>query len=118
MAVTFNANGGSAPNPATKHLFPGNPYGTLPTVTRGGCRFDGWFTEASGGTKVDEKSVFTGIKTLYAHWGGVPITVNFNANGGSAPNPASKVLTIHGKIGPMPTVTKHRVAVSFDLIRR
>jgi uncharacterized repeat protein (TIGR02543 family) len=69
MTVTFNSNGGSAPSPADKGIQPGSPYGTLPTVTRSGYNFEGWYTEAKGGTKVDEKTVFTGNnKTLYARW--------------------------------------------------
>ncbi len=45
-------------------------YGELPTPTRAGYRFDGWFTGKDGGEKVEETTVVTirGNHTLYAHW--------------------------------------------------
>jgi len=62
--------------------------GSLPTPTRSGYTFDGWYTAASGGTKVTSTSTITGNTTLYAHWNAPSsYTISYNANGGTgAPN--------------------------------
>lgn len=54
---------------------------TLPTPTRDGYTFLGWYTEASGGTKVSG-STYTpsGNVTLYAHWKIDSHTVTFDYN--------------------------------------
>ena len=68
-AVTFNANGGTV-SPTTKTVTFDATYGTLPTPTRNGYTFDGWFTAASGGTQVtaSTKVAITSAQTLYVHW--------------------------------------------------
>ena len=51
---------------------------TLPTPTRSGYSFDGWYTAASGGTKVGNGGASytpTGNVTLYAHWTGLASTI-------------------------------------------
>ncbi|MBQ3151522.1 MAG: InlB B-repeat-containing protein [Clostridia bacterium] len=46
-----------------------NPtYGTLPTPTRSGYTFNGWYTSSTGGTKITSSSTVTGNTTIYAHW--------------------------------------------------
>ena len=42
--------------------------GTLATPTRSGYSFDGWYTAASGGTKVTASTVISKNTTVYAHW--------------------------------------------------
>lgn len=57
-------------------------YGDLAEATRNGYTFDGWYTEATGGTKVtDTTEVDARYTTLYAHWIADPV-VTFEANGG------------------------------------
>ena len=84
--VTFNANGGSVTT-TSKTVTSGSTYGTLPTPTRSGYTFDGWYTAASGGTKITSSTTvnLTGNQTLYAHWTKIPemCTVTFDANGGT-----------------------------------
>ena len=67
--VTFNANGGSV-GTASKKVFINTPYGTLPTPTRTGYSFVGWYTAASGGSLVKEDTnvSITSNQTLYAAW--------------------------------------------------
>ena len=49
--VTFDANGGTiASGDETKAVVSGKAVGTLPTATRSGYTFNGWFTAKSGGT--------------------------------------------------------------------
>lgn len=50
-----------------KEVKEGTAYGALPTPTRDGYTFDGWYTAASGGTKITESSNYS-VNKLYAHW--------------------------------------------------
>lgn len=75
VTISFNANGGSV-SPSSKSVTydsaSGVPasYGTLPTPTRDGYTFNGWYTATSGGTRIaDSTKVMTGAnQTLYAQW--------------------------------------------------
>ena len=68
--VTFDANGGGTPNPATKSVTFDSAYGTLATIARSGFTFDGWYDAASGGNLVSAATLVTTASnhTLYAHW--------------------------------------------------
>lgn len=67
--VTFNANGGSV-STSSKTVTNGSTYGTLPTPTRSGYVFQGWYTAKSGGSKVTSSTKVnsSGDITLYARW--------------------------------------------------
>ncbi len=71
--VTLDANEGQFEDGSvskTKTVEKGQVYGELPTPTRDGFHFEGWFTGQNDGTKVTEDSVLNGDSdvTLYAHW--------------------------------------------------
>ena len=55
---------------ATKDIIYDGAYGTFPTASRVGYDFDGWFTEATGGTEVKADTIMqtAGSVTLYPHW--------------------------------------------------
>lgn len=82
--LTFNANGGTT-SIASKSVTYNSAYGTLPTPTRTGYTFNGWYTAASGGTKKTSSSTYStiGNSTLYAQWSPITYTIAFNSNGGS-----------------------------------
>jgi len=82
--VTFNPNGGNC-STSSKTVTYNSTYSTLPTPTRTGYTFDGWYTSALGGSKVTSSTKYTtaGNTTLYAHWTANTYTVSYNANGGS-----------------------------------
>ena len=66
--VTFYPNGGSV-NPVAATTDSSGKLFSLPTPTRGGnYRFDGWYTEQTGGIKVTLNQVYTADTTLYAYW--------------------------------------------------
>ena len=69
LVLTFNANGGSV-SESSRKVEEGKAYGKLPTPTRSGYAFDGWFTAEEGGSPIDEDSLvsITAAQTLYAHW--------------------------------------------------
>ena len=47
--VTFNGNGGTISGSSTKEVAYGTAYGTLPTATRTGHTFLGWYTASENG---------------------------------------------------------------------
>ena len=78
--VTFNANGGNATLPY-KYVTSGDPVGDLPTATKTGHTFTGWFTEASAGTEVTSSTTVSADVTYYAHYTKNSYTLTWNANG-------------------------------------
>lgn len=67
--VTFDANEGTV-KPESKTVTYDGTYGELPTPTRSGYKFLGWFTDVTGTDKVtaNNKVSITAAQTLYAHW--------------------------------------------------
>ena len=55
-------------NSSAKYLMVGDTFGTLPTPSKKGAVFLGWYTEKEGGELVTEDTVCTGKTYLYAHW--------------------------------------------------
>ncbi len=75
FTLTYNANGGTV-SPVSKTLTFGDSYGTLPTPTKDHHNFLGWYTAASGGTKVSASTTPTSATnaTIYAHWEQKPVS--------------------------------------------
>ena len=67
--VKFDANEGTV-TPETMKVTYGCLYGELPTPTRKGYTFVGWFTNSNGGTQVkaDAEVTTAADRTLHAHW--------------------------------------------------
>ena len=65
--ITFNAAGGTV-TPASGTTGEGWTLAFLPTPTRTGYAFVGWFTATTGGTMVTESTVFSENTTIYAQW--------------------------------------------------
>ena len=67
FTITFNGNDGT---PSVGSMRTTNQKLTsLPTATRSGrYSFDGWYTAASGGTKITTATVFYENTTVHAHW--------------------------------------------------
>ncbi|MBE7018677.1 MAG: hypothetical protein E7413_02215 [Ruminococcaceae bacterium] len=73
--VTYDANGGSCSTDSQTYM--GAPL-TLPTPTLTGYTFQGWFTQAEGGTKIGGAGAsYTPDEsiTLYAQWVKTPYTI-------------------------------------------
>ena len=64
--VKFDSQGGSSVSQMT--VGKNQTISTLPTSTRSGFVLDGWYTAASGGTKLTTSTKITGNITYYAHW--------------------------------------------------
>lgn len=102
--VTFDANGGTC-SKTFAYATSSSTAVTLPTPTRSGYIFTGWYTAASGGTKVggagDSYTPDANI-TLFAQWG-KPCNVTYNANGGTCGTASEKYT---GTALTLPTPTR------------
>jgi uncharacterized repeat protein (TIGR02543 family) len=82
--VTYDANGGSVAS--TSETVNAGETVTLPTPTRTGYRFLGWYTAASNGSKVGDAGANyapTGDITLYAQWEQKMYTITVTNNAGN-----------------------------------
>ena len=90
--VHFDAatNGGEC---ATENIYvdPGTAVGTLPTATKYGYAFNGWYTAASSGTKITTAMVPTADVTYYAQFTVNSHTLTWDLAGGT--------VSTAGKIG-------------------
>lgn len=78
VQITFHGNGGMVGGGLSESvsIYDINaPYKTLPEASYKGYLFLGWYTEASGGTKVMSSSLVAADQTsLYAHWQKVTVS--------------------------------------------
>jgi uncharacterized protein (TIGR02145 family)/uncharacterized repeat protein (TIGR02543 family) len=65
--ITFNANGGTV-SPTSAKTGDDGKLASLPTPTRSGYTFDGWYTASTDGTEVSESRVYSASATIYARW--------------------------------------------------
>ena len=69
LQVSFDTRGGEMDGETTRTFATGAAYGELPTPTRKGYVFAGWFTAAEGGAQVvATDNVRPSATTLYARW--------------------------------------------------
>ena len=86
VTLHFDANGGQLTNAddATRTTEVGEPLGNLPEATMDEKDLVGWFTSATGGTKVTATTAAPESETTYyAHWETKKYTVTFDGNGGN-----------------------------------
>ena len=107
--VFFNSNGGSSVSSrvVTFHT----QYGTLPTPTKEGYVFDRWTRTDPFGTFDHQYSVGSSTlvehdsnHTLLANWKAAPVTVTFDAGGGTATE-SSRSVTPETTYGTLPDAT-------------
>lgn len=97
ITVSFDTNQGSGSSvPDSVNAITvtyGSTYANLPTTERVGYTFDGWYTAATGGTKVENTTGVTRENhTLYAHWTAKKYTVLFDQVSGTFPGGTTKML--------------------------
>ena len=91
--LTYDANNGTV-SPATKTVKFDAAYGDLPTPTRTGYTFAGWYTAASGGNAVTTSTTMTTEgDTIYAHWTANTYDVIFNGNGSTSGSMSNQTFT-------------------------
>lgn len=81
FAITFDANGGSV-DTSSKVVDYHGIYGDLPTPTREGHTFVGWYTDRCNGTIINNSTTVTEpiYSTLYARWQKNNILDDFSSN--------------------------------------
>jgi uncharacterized repeat protein (TIGR02543 family) len=75
---------------------------SLPTPTKTGYTFNGWFTDETGGEKVTTSTIFTANTAIYARWTLITYTVTFNANSGTV-TPTTATTGVGGTLASLPT---------------
>ena len=102
VKVVFNGNGGKTidgEKTYTCYTGSGKPVGQQPNFTNGKKTFAGWYLDKALTKKVNYPFGYAPTKntTFYAKWES-PVTITFNANGGTFSNSA-KTTTYPGKKG-------------------
>jgi uncharacterized repeat protein (TIGR02543 family) len=103
LTLIYDVQGGSVLSPATQMVTYAAAYGTLPTPTRAGYTFAGWWTGANGtGSEVTATTIVTvtANHTIYARWTANTYNVSFDAQGGRA-TPMDKTVTFGQAYGTL-----------------
>ena len=81
--ISFNPNGGSVDTTELR-AYCGQPLGNLPTPTRTGFTFTGWYTSVSDGNQLTNESNYNDATdfTVYAHWDANSYGLNWNNSTG------------------------------------
>ena len=80
--LTYDGNGGT-PSKTSQPASYGSKWGELATALKSGYEFDGWYSSASGGTRVTADTVCKGDMTVYAHWKINSYTAKIHLDGGT-----------------------------------
>ena len=112
--ITYNYNNATGGNTTTsKTVTYNSTYGTLPSPTRTGYTFGGWYKESTFSTPVTSASTVTtaGNHTLYAKWTANTYTITLNKQSGSG-GTSSVTVTYDS---PMPSASRpSRTGYSFQ----
>ena len=97
--ITFNGNGGTPSVTSITTIDQKLP--ELPTATHSGrYSFDGWYTAASGGTKITTATVFYENTTVYAHWTYIGGGGSSGGGGGHTYHTIRAISGLNGSISP------------------
>ena len=97
--ITFNGNGGTPSVTSMTTIDQKLP--ELPTATHSGrYSFDGWYTAASGGTKITTATVFYENTTVYAHWTYIGGGGSSGGGGGYTYHTIRAISGLNGSISP------------------
>ena len=111
LVVTFDGNGGKAKKTSVS-IKKNAAIGTLPSATRTGYTFKGWFTKKSGGTKITKTTKVTKTVTYYAQWTANKYKIAFDKNGGKGSAPKTVTAT-YGKDMKLPACKLTRAKYTF-----
>ncbi len=99
--VTFEYHGGSGPI-TTKAVVKNQQIGAIPTATKTGYTFNGWFTEATGGSIIETTTVISDNIVVHAQWKAAEYTVTLDPADGSV-SPNTVTVTYGSNYGNLPT---------------
>jgi uncharacterized repeat protein (TIGR02543 family) len=107
--ITYVYNNGDGSSTEIFYSSEPNPTLTLPSPTKVGNTFNGWFDAESGGTFIGNGGAGyrppNTNKTLYAQWTPITYTLTFDAAGGSV-SPSTKQVVSGDEYGTLPTPTR------------
>ena len=114
FSITYKVNDGTMPDSYDETYTIESPNIILPTPTREGYTFGGWYTNEglTGDAVTTIATGSTGDKEFWAKWTPVTYTVSFNANGGEG-TMAAETLT-YDTTWPLPPNAFTRSGYSFD----
>ena len=125
--VTANANGGTIPSTSgwtgsgstsTKSVTYKSTYGTLPTPTRTGYTFAGWYTESNSGSGAQIQSGTIVDKayshTIYAHWTANNYNLKIDPASGSYNNSTGLTSITQGCNSTYTYLTPTKTGYNFD----
>ena len=121
--VEFNGNSGTTPNPATVTVKYNTAINTaiqsMPSSTRTGYNFLGWFTATTGGTQVTSDTKIADNITVYAHWSARIYQIRYIMHGFTLNNPVTKytiedTITIPELTSPAPSKKEFRKWISYE----
>ena len=105
VTLTLNPDGGTV-TPTSITVNSGSTLGTLPTPTRTGYTFTGWFNrQNSGGTQYTANSILNANATAYARWTATSYNITYNVNGGSTVQ--NRTYTITSNAITLPVTTRN-----------
>lgn len=103
FTITFNPNGGTLSGGSTAQTGENGKLASLPTPSRSGYTFDGWFTAAEGGNAVSTDKVYTENTTLYAHWTEKSSTGGGGGSSAPSTSPVTPVKADGGSVSVNPS---------------
>ena len=99
FTITFKGNGGTPSVTSMTTIDQKLP--ELPTATHSGrYSFDGWYSAASGGTKITTATVFYENTTVYAHWTYIGGGGSSGGGGGYTYHTIRAIYGLNGSISP------------------
>ena len=99
FTITFNGNGGTPSVTSMTTIDQKLP--ELPTATHSGrYSFDGWYTAASGGTKITTATVFYENTTVHAHWTYIGGGGSSGGGGGYTYHTIRAISGLNGSVSP------------------
>ena len=105
--LTYNYNGATGGNSTLSNSYTtGGTAITLPTPTKTGYYFDGWYSNEALTNAISSPHTITENGTAYAKWSNVvTYTITFDAttNGGSAISPLTRSVNTGSAVGTLPT---------------
>ena len=92
---------------STRTVAEGSAYGSLPSPTRTGYTFAGWWTGTVSGSQVSAATTMGDRDvTIYARWTPTALTITFDVNGGTAISPSSRTALYGQQYGTLPKAKK------------
>lgn len=115
-SITFDANRGVVDTDTVLTEANGK-LSSLPTPTRDGYTFTGWYTATEGGVQITTDTVFTADTTVYAQWTFAGSGAGVNQNSGSSGKHAITVSsTPNGTVTINPTSAREGTTVTITVI--